>query len=195
MSIRLRGQVATVSNSHDGVLIVSESSLFADHEALSWTLAVFHGGPVSLRCSTDSETLRLNLCPHDCRSYAALSEHTATTEATLQRLYEQAQAEGYAGSLHVENDLRAQANPTRQAVIRAAGQDLVRRFQSRCPTCSAPGYGVLRALPGAPCSACGAPTRLPRAEVWGCSVCGHEATRARPEPLAVDPQRCDVCNP
>lgn len=114
---------------------------------------------------------------------------------TLQRLYEQAQAEGYAGSLHVENDLRAQANPTRQAVIRAAGQELVRRFQSRCPTCSAPGYGLLRALPGAPCSVCGAPTRLPRAEVWGCSVCGHEATRARPEPLAVDPQRCDVCNP
>jgi hypothetical protein len=88
MSIRLRGQIATVSNSHDGVLIVSESSLFADHEALSWTLAVFHGGPVSLRCSTDSETLRLNLCPHDCRSYAALSNHTATAEATLQRLYD-----------------------------------------------------------------------------------------------------------
>jgi hypothetical protein len=88
VAITIRGQVATVSNATDGVVIVSESSLFDDHEAMAWALAIFHGGPVSLRCSADSETLRLNLCPHDCRAYAALSTHTATIEATLQQLYD-----------------------------------------------------------------------------------------------------------
>jgi hypothetical protein len=97
--------------------------------------------------------------------------------------------------LHIENDLRAYANPTRQTVIRQAGADLVRRFQCRCPQCNGPGFGLLRAQTGAPCASCGSPTRVPRAEVWGCPSCGHQAIKSRPLSMAADPQRCDVCNP
>jgi hypothetical protein len=97
--------------------------------------------------------------------------------------------------LHIENDLRSYANPTRQTVIRQAGADLVRRFQCRCPRCNAPGFGLLRAETGAPCANCGNPTRVPRAEVWSCASCGHQTLKPRAQSMVADPQRCDVCNP
>lgn len=113
----------------------------------------------------------------------------------LRKVFQRAHAADPERTLHVENDLRAHTNPTRQTVIRQAGLDLVRRFQCRCPQCQAPGFGLLRAEPGAPCASCGTPTRMPRAEVWSCPSCGHEGLKPRPQPVVADPQRCDVCNP
>ena len=113
----------------------------------------------------------------------------------LRKVFQREKAAEAGLILHVENDLRAHANPTRQTVIRQAAHDLVRRFQCRCPECNAPGYGLLRAEPGAPCASCGTPTRMPRAEVWSCPSCGHHGLKPRPQPLMADPQRCDVCNP
>lgn len=116
-------------------------------------------------------------------------------EDGLRKVFQRATMADAHISFGVENDLRAHANPTRQTVIRQAAHDLVRRFQCRCPHCNAPGYGLLRAEPGAPCSSCGTPTRVPRAEVWSCPSCGHHGVKARPQPVEADPQRCDVCNP
>ncbi|NBQ90055.1 MAG: hypothetical protein EBT96_01280 [Betaproteobacteria bacterium] len=113
----------------------------------------------------------------------------------LRKVFQRSKASEPELTLHVENDLRAHANPTRQTVIRQAGLDLVRRFHCRCPQCHAPGYGLLRAEPGAPCASCGTPTRVPRAEVWSCPSCGHQAIKPRAQPVVADPQRCDVCNP
>lgn len=95
----------------------------------------------------------------------------------------------------VENDLRACCNPTRQAMICRAVEDLVRKLQSTCPRCQAPGFCATEHKPGLPCRACGSPTRLARARVMRCSRCGHanETTAGLPQYAA--PASCDVCNP
>ena len=123
-----------------------------------------------------------------------LAKGIACTDG-LRKVFNHAKAAEPHLSLYLENDLRAHTNPTRQAVIRQAGLDLVRRFRCRCPQCNAPGFGLLRAEPGAPCAHCGTPTRVPRPEVWSCPACGHEGIKPRPQPVVVDPRRCDVCNP
>jgi hypothetical protein len=99
-----------------------------------------------------------------------------------------------AGEVFVESDLRAHCNPTRQAVIREAAEDLARRLVSECPQCGAPGYWISAPVIGLPCSACGAPTREPHADVWSCMCCAHRDTRER-NVAAADPGRCDYCNP
>lgn len=98
------------------------------------------------------------------------------------------------GEVFVESDLRAHCNPTRQAVIREAAEDLARRLVSECPQCRAPGYWISAAVTGLPCSACGAPTRETLADVWSCMRCEHRDTRQR-NVAAADPGRCDYCNP
>lgn len=97
--------------------------------------------------------------------------------------------------LHLENDLRAHTNPTRQGVIREAGEELIRRLRSRCPACGARGFGLDRTEAGAPCALCGSPTGQPMADIWTCGACGHAQRRPRPEPVLAPPERCDVCNP
>jgi hypothetical protein len=100
------------------------------------------------------------------------------------------------GGVYVETDMRAMYNPTRQAVIRSCTEKLIERMNSCCPTCRIPGYGIINALPGLPCSLCGSPTRSTRAYVYGCSACGHrqEAAPAQGK-LLEDPMYCDYCNP
>lgn len=111
----------------------------------------------------------------------------------LEQAYAWAAAGG--GRVQVEVDLRAQANPTRMATIGRAAEDLARKLLSTCPACGAPGYGVVERIAGLPCADCGAPTREPRAEVWGCVRCAQRQTRARSDRRHADPARCDHCNP
>jgi len=100
-----------------------------------------------------------------------------------------------AGRVFVERDLRAHANPQRMENIRQAAQDLASKLASACPVCNTPGFALIDRLTGLPCAACGAPTREPRADIWGCVRCSHRETRLRTEPVAADPGRCDYCNP
>lgn len=116
-------------------------------------------------------------------------------EQALAHAFERAMALSEHGCVFVENDLRAFANPTRQDLIRQAGQKLVQRLLCTCPACNAPGYAVMSHLPGRACRACGAATRLPVAELWRCLTCGHEHTVAVPDQTLADPMRCDQCNP
>lgn len=99
------------------------------------------------------------------------------------------------GTVFIEVDLRAHANPTRMEVIKRAAEDLASRLRSHCPSCEAPGFWSVERVGGLPCSACGSPTRETVSEVWGCLRCeARESRGASPDRLA-DPGRCDYCNP
>ena len=98
------------------------------------------------------------------------------------------------GAAYIEADMRAHRNPTRMTAIARATRDLVRRFNSRCPRCSWPGFDVTRRIPGLRCSECSTPTRRTLAEQVGCLHCGHLEERPTSTPAA-DPGECDVCNP
>ncbi len=97
------------------------------------------------------------------------------------------------GRAIVETDLRAHLCPSRRPVIARAAHSLARRLAVCCPSCGAPGWGVVSVEPGAPCEECSAPTELPLAQVWGCAGC--EATDRRLTGTKVDPARCQLCNP
>lgn len=98
------------------------------------------------------------------------------------------------GSVFIETDMRAHANPTRMNNIRLAAEELANKLSSLCPACGAPGYWVIERVAGLKCKRCGQPTRDTRAEVYGCSKCAHQATIERTEAYA-DPGHCDDCNP
>lgn len=81
----------------------------------------------------------------------------------------------------VESDLRANANPTRRAVIAEAAEALARRVATRCPTCMAPGWGEGQRWVVHRCVRCGA--LEPRAEAtWCCVACQATEMQKSPEP-------------
>lgn len=113
--------------------------------------------------------------------------------AELETAFRRAVALAGNGLAFLEHDVRAHVHPARREVIRLATEDLRARLLSRCPACGSPGYWPVARTPGRPCADCGAPTREPRAEIWGCPMCaGREV---RPVPGHADPGRCDFCNP
>lgn len=100
------------------------------------------------------------------------------------------------GQVWLEADMRAHRNPTRMRSIRRLGVALVRRLCTPCPSCTAPGWGVVESRRGLPCRACGTLTELIAAEIWGCAACGHQLERPRLDGLsAADPAQCPWCNP
>jgi hypothetical protein len=99
------------------------------------------------------------------------------------------------GRVFVESDLRAHCNPTRQAMIRRASEDLRLKMLSTCPACSMPGFAQTGYLPGLACRVCASPTREPLAHLWSCSVCHHAVERRDGLPDLADPGKCDRCNP
>jgi hypothetical protein len=115
--------------------------------------------------------------------------------ATLLKAFHLAQAKSANGVVFAENDLRAFCNPTRQKLILKTTGELIQKLLSACPSCDSPGYWLSQQIPGLPCRACGSLTRLPKAEIWGCKKCGHEAQRAVNAQPWADPARCDFCNP
>jgi len=98
-----------------------------------------------------------------------------------------------AGPVMLQTDMRAHRNPTRLAMIARAASALVSRLSTPCPACAAPGFGPAEAIAGAPCEACGMPTRVPRAERWCCPRCAHRDER--PLALQATADSCDRCNP
>jgi len=99
------------------------------------------------------------------------------------------------GTVRVENDLRAHHSPARRVVIARAAERLARRLTHQCRDCSAPGWGVIARLSGAPCNECGEATRLMMGETYGCALCAATETRELPESRGVDPRFCPYCNP
>lgn len=99
------------------------------------------------------------------------------------------------GSATVEVDLRAHANPTRRRAIAQAGERLARRLARRCPTCEAPGWGVIEVVQGRRCEVCTTPTELVAADILGCARRGCERRERRAVVGAAPAASCPWCNP
>jgi hypothetical protein len=135
----------------------------------------------------------LNLRPEHAHTAAwqkGIHDGQALTHA-----FHLAQSQSAGGGVVVENDLRAFSNPTRQALIRQAMDDLIQKLRSACPQCAKPGFGLTKNQPGLPCRACARPTQLALAEVWQCPSCNFQEQRAVKRAESADPARCDFCNP
>ena len=116
-------------------------------------------------------------------------------EQTLLQAFHAAHAQSEGRGVVIENDLRAFSNPTRQALIRQATDDLIQKLQSACPQCAKPGFSLIKKLPGLPCRSCSRPTQLPIGEVWQCLSCKHEAHSFVSAAAFAGPERCNHCNP
>lgn len=128
-------------------------------------------------------------------SATAIHKGIQSTEALLAAI-RCAAAEAPTGEVQLETDMRAHCNPTRMASIRQLSFRLVRRIATPCPSCQAPGWGLIDVLPGLPCGWCGQPTALIRAEIHGCVRCDHRQERPRRDGLRqADPGQCPFCNP
>jgi hypothetical protein len=118
-----------------------------------------------------------------------------TTWETLRTAFADARRQSASGQVCIESDLRAYMHPTRMAMIERAGVDLVVRLGTSCPSCGSPGFGVRDTVSGLPCSECGTPTEVPRADIHACVRCGMREERQRPGPTTTDPGHCPYCNP
>ena len=97
---------------------------------------------------------------------------------------------------YVETDMRAMYNPSRMLVIGETAQLLLQKLNSHCPSCQFPGFSVISAEPGLPCSLCGTPSSAALAHLLVCSHCRHEEKVSFPHGKKTeDPQYCQVCNP
>ena len=100
------------------------------------------------------------------------------------------------GNIHAETDMRAMRNPTRLKVIGEAAIELIRKIQSVCPKCSAPGFDISDWIPGLPCRLCHSPTRSTISVRFLCKSCGHYLLKPNPSHKEFeDPMYCDRCNP
>jgi hypothetical protein len=106
-----------------------------------------------------------------------------------------AQSQSSSGGVVIENDLRAFSNPTRQALIRQATDNLIQKLLSACPQCTKPGFSLKKKTLGLPCRACGRPTQLAISEIWACLSCSFEDQRPVNQFKSADPSRCNHCNP
>lgn len=96
----------------------------------------------------------------------------------------------------IETDMRAHVNPTRMTEIGRLAATLAKRIATPCPSCAAPGFGIVRREAGLPCADCETPTTLVRRLVSGCALCGHETFASRPDGRsAAFPAECPECNP
>jgi len=113
----------------------------------------------------------------------------------LKDAFEWAWAQSLKGTVYVENDLRAFANPTRMENIRLATLDLANKLNSLCPACQNPGYWIKDIQRGLPCSTCGMPTNQEITKVWGCLKCEHKDVEGIKTLKFASPSLCSHCNP
>lgn len=100
------------------------------------------------------------------------------------------------GRVHIETDMRAMYNPSRMKVIKQATDKLVQLISTPCPECGTPGFEVVEAKPGLPCSLCGAPTNSTFCYIRNCQKCHFANEEKYPYgKLLEDPQYCNFCNP
>jgi hypothetical protein len=125
----------------------------------------------------------------DARVRKGLSNSTELMQA-----FEECKQESNNQIVFVENDLRAFCNPTRQAMIRSAADNLLEKLLSYCPACNMPGFSATRHSSGLPCRICGNPTKSAKTYTWCCTVCAFELIKPNSSLLA-EPSGCDVCNP
>jgi hypothetical protein len=100
------------------------------------------------------------------------------------------------GTLRLSSDFRAHENPTRMRVIGRVARVLAIRLASPCPSCRAPGFGVVGWEAGLPCRVCGSASEVASHAIYGCEACSHRELRPRPDgKREIDPSACAFCNP
>lgn len=100
------------------------------------------------------------------------------------------------GLAHVETDMRAHMNPTRQEVLREVATRLGHRLATLCPECRTPGWGLVDVVKGLPCEWCASETDLVRMEIHGCARCEYRESYPRSDGLrTASPGNCPWCNP
>lgn len=115
---------------------------------------------------------------------------------TLKEALERCTSASEDGLAHVETDMRAHMNPTRQRVLREVAVQLGRRLATLCPECRTPGWGVVDVVRGLPCEWCGGETELIRMEIQGCPRCEYRESVPRGDGLRVaSAGDCSLCNP
>lgn len=126
---------------------------------------------------------------------SALEIHKGITDPSLLSQLGKQLLKKY-GTAYVETDMRAHLNPTRMKVIGETAQKLLEKIRSCCPSCTLPGFAVVSAEPGLPCSWCGTPTRSILFQTKTCGHCGHcERVHFPQGKTTEDPMYCDRCNP
>lgn len=100
------------------------------------------------------------------------------------------------GTVHIETDMRAMYNPTRQKNIEKATRDLIYKINSLCPQCSWPGFEIVTRKKGLPCSLCNFPTQLTHSVIYQCKKCNFSQEQLFPHGKeTADPAQCQYCNP
>ncbi len=100
------------------------------------------------------------------------------------------------GLAHIETDMRAHMNPTRQKVIAEASEKFAARVNTICPHCGLPGWGVVDCIMGLPCEGCGGPTAMVHKEIEGCVKCRFRKVLPRSDGKEKAPVNlCPECNP
>lgn len=100
------------------------------------------------------------------------------------------------GRIHIETDMRAMYNPSRMNVIKQATEKLLQIILMLCPACGTPGFEIVEAKPGLPCTLCGTPTNSTLSYVRSCQQCQLLIEESYPQgKQAEDPQYCNRCNP
>jgi hypothetical protein len=100
------------------------------------------------------------------------------------------------GSVWVETDMRAMANPTRMAVIAGTAERFAQELAHGCPSCGELYFSITGTTPGLPCSLCGWPTAGIRWYTRSCVSCTYSVQEQRPDGRTEeDPRYCDHCNP
>lgn len=119
-----------------------------------------------------------------------------TKVETLKEALERCAHASQDGLAHVETDMRAHMNPTRQQVLREVAVQLGRRLAALCPECQTPGWGLVDVVRGLPCEWCGAKTELICMEIHGCPHCEYRENVPRSDGLSVaSAGDCSWCNP
>lgn len=95
----------------------------------------------------------------------------------------------------LESDLRAHCSPSRMANIGRAAEKIARRLSQQCPECQSPGWGVIGAIRGLPCSECGEISEEHvRAHLLGCVKCDF-TEQGKDLAESISPANCNLCNP
>lgn len=95
----------------------------------------------------------------------------------------------------IESDLRAHCSPSRAANIKIAAERLALKISTQCPECQSTGWGVIKPLLGLACSECDQESdSAVRALLYGCVRCSHTVAGEQVAD-AIDPSRCNWCNP
>lgn len=113
----------------------------------------------------------------------------------LEAAFHRCQKRSKSGSVFIETDMRAYANPTRMKNIALATQNLIEKINRHCPKCNAYGFMITEVVKGLPCEMCQWPSELTLKYIYQCHLCKHTEEELYPKGMNASAQYCHWCNP